>query len=110
MGTDGQLGGQATVHDVEGTWKDLTQNVNLMALNLTTQVREIASVTTAVANGDLSQKIKADVKGEILDLKVTSRPFLHVSSVPRSRLTVILSKLHGRSSKQFRFRSLKGGT
>ncbi|MCJ1480808.1 histidine kinase osmosensor [Schaereria dolodes] len=71
VGTDGELGGQATVHDVEGTWKDLTQNVNLMALNLTTQVREIASVTTAVARGDLSQKIKAEVKGEILDLKVT---------------------------------------
>ena len=70
VGTDGRLGGQATVHDVQGTWKDLTENVNIMAMNLTTQVREIASVTTAVARGDLSQKIKADVKGEILDLKV----------------------------------------
>lgn len=71
VGTDGELGGQATVHDVEGTWKDLTDNVNVMAMNLTTQVREIASVTTAVAKGDLSQKITAEVKGEILDLKIT---------------------------------------
>ena len=71
VGTDGELGGQATVHDVEGTWKDLTETVNVMAMNLTTQVREIASVTTAVAKGDLSRKVTAEVKGEILDLKVT---------------------------------------
>lgn len=71
VGTDGVLGGQATVHDVEGTWKDLTENVNVMAMNLTTQVREIASVTTAVAKGDLSRKVTAEVNGEILDLKVT---------------------------------------
>ncbi|PGH12463.1 hypothetical protein AJ79_04300 [Helicocarpus griseus UAMH5409] len=71
VGTDGVLGGQATVHDVEGTWKDLTENVNGMAMNLTTQVREIADVTTAVAKGDLTKKVTADVKGEILDLKNT---------------------------------------
>lgn len=71
VGTDGELGGQATVHDVEGTWRDLTENVNVMAMNLTTQVREIASVTTAVARGDLSRKVTAEVKGEILDLKIT---------------------------------------
>jgi osomolarity two-component system, sensor histidine kinase NIK1 len=71
VGTDGVLGGQATVHDVEGTWKHLTENVNGMAMNLTTQVREIATVTTAVANGDLSKKVQADVQGEILDLKIT---------------------------------------
>ena len=71
VGTDGELGGQATVHDVEGTWKDLTENVNVMAMNLTTQVREIASVTTAVAKGDLSRKVTAEVRGEILDLKIT---------------------------------------
>jgi osomolarity two-component system, sensor histidine kinase NIK1 len=71
VGTDGVLGGQATVHDVEGTWKHLTENVNGMAMNLTTQVREIATVTTAVANGDLSKKVTADVQGEILDLKIT---------------------------------------
>jgi len=71
VGTNGILGGQATVHDVEGTWRDLTENVNGMAMNLTTQVREIATVTTAVANGDLSKKVTADVQGEILDLKIT---------------------------------------
>ncbi|KAL8690766.1 MAG: hypothetical protein Q9218_003859 [Villophora microphyllina] len=71
VGTDGELGGQATVRDVEGTWRDLTENVNVMAMNLTTQVREIASVTTAVAKGDLSRKVTAEVKGEILDLKIT---------------------------------------
>ena len=71
VGTDGVLGGQATVNDVQGTWKDLTENVNLMAANLTTQVREIAEVTTAVAKGDLSRKVTAEVKGEILDLKAT---------------------------------------
>lgn len=71
VGTDGVLGGQAEVQNVEGTWKDLTENVNVMANNLTTQVREIASVTTAVANGDLSREVSADVKGEIHDLKTT---------------------------------------
>jgi osomolarity two-component system sensor histidine kinase NIK1 len=71
VGTDGVLGGQATVHDVEGTWKHLTENVNGMANNLTNQVREIAVVTTAVANGDLSKKVTADVQGEILSLKLT---------------------------------------
>ena len=69
VGTEGRLGGQATVHDVEGTWRDMTENVNGMAMNLTTQVREIAKITTAVANGDLSKKIEVEVKGEILDLK-----------------------------------------
>lgn len=71
VGTEGRLGGQATVHDVEGTWKDLTQNVNGMAMNLTTQVREIANVTTAVAKGDLSKRISVEAQGEILDLKNT---------------------------------------
>ncbi|KAK4542777.1 hypothetical protein LTR36_006153 [Oleoguttula mirabilis] len=71
VGTEGRLGGQATVHGVEGTWKDLTENVNGMANNLTTQVREIAEVTTAVARGDLSKKVGAEVKGEILLLKNT---------------------------------------
>ncbi|TKA62989.1 Histidine protein kinase NIK1, partial [Cryomyces minteri] len=71
VGTEGRLGGQATVHGVEGTWKDLTENVNGMAMNLTTQVREIAEVTTAVAKGDLSKKVGAEVKGEILALKIT---------------------------------------
>jgi HAMP domain-containing protein/signal transduction histidine kinase/CheY-like chemotaxis protein len=71
VGTDGKLGGQADVRDVAGTWKDLTDSVNFMASNLTAQVRNIADVTTAVANGDLSKKITVDVKGEILELKDT---------------------------------------
>jgi osomolarity two-component system, sensor histidine kinase NIK1 len=71
VGTEGRLGGQATVHDVEGTWRDLTENVNGMAMNLTTQVREIAKVTTAVAKGDLTKKIGVEVKGEILEMKNT---------------------------------------
>jgi HAMP domain-containing protein len=71
VGTEGKLGGQADVPGVSGTWKDLTDNVNSMADNLTTQVRAIAEVTTAVATGDLSKKITVDVKGEILELKNT---------------------------------------
>src|SRR5580765_4145555 len=70
VGTEGKLGGQAQIKGVSGTWKDLTDNVNLMASNLTGQVRNIAEVTTAVANGDLSKKITVDVKGEILELKI----------------------------------------
>src|SRR6202040_8264 len=71
VGTEGKLGGQAQVRGVGGTWKDLTDNVNSMASNLTAQVRNIAEVTTAVANGDLSRKITVDVRGEILELKDT---------------------------------------
>jgi HAMP domain-containing protein/signal transduction histidine kinase/DNA-binding response OmpR family regulator len=71
VGTEGKLGGQANVQGVAGTWKDLTDNVNFMASNLTDQVRAIALVTTAVANGDLSKKITVDVRGEILELKQT---------------------------------------
>src|SRR5207342_584434 len=71
VGTEGELGGQAQVRDVGGVWKDLTDSVNSMAGNLTAQVRNIAEVTTAVANGDLSRKITVDVRGEILELKIT---------------------------------------
>src|SRR6266508_1043273 len=71
VGTEGKLGGQATVPGVAGTWKDLTENVNLLAGNLTTQVRNIAQVTTAVAKGDLSRKITVEVRGELLELKNT---------------------------------------
>ena len=71
VGTEGKLGGQAQVPGAAGTWKDLTDNVNLLAANLTTQVRNIAEVTTAVASGDLSRKITVDAKGEILELKST---------------------------------------
>src|SRR5207302_2034113 len=71
VGTEGKLGGQADVKGVAGTWKELTDSVNYMAANLTSQVRNIAEVTTAVANGDLSKKITAEALGEILELKNT---------------------------------------
>src|SRR6201986_5557369 len=71
VGTEGKLGGQAEVKGVSGTWRDLTENVNFMASNLTDQVRSIAQVSTAVANGDLIRKITVDVKGEVLELKNT---------------------------------------
>jgi len=71
VGTEGRLGGQAQVRGVSGVWKDLTDNVNFMAGNLTGQVRNIAQVTTAVATGDLSKKIDVDARGEILELKTT---------------------------------------
>ena len=71
VGSEGKLGGQADVRDVAGTWEDLTNNVNMMAGNLTAQVRNIAEVTTAIANGNLSRKITVDVKGEILEMKNT---------------------------------------
>src|SRR2546422_328539 len=71
VGTEGKLGGQAEVRGVSGVWRDLTDNVNSMAANLTDQVRNLAEVTTAVANGDLSKKVTVDVRGEILELKNT---------------------------------------
>ena len=76
VGTEGVLGGQANVPGVAGTWKDLTDSVNSMASNLTSQVRNIADVTTAVARGDLSRKITAEAKGEILELKNTVNTLL----------------------------------
>jgi len=69
VGTEGKLGGQAQVADVAGTWKDLTDNVNFMAGNLTVQLRDMSKVATAIANGDLTQKITVDVRGEILQIK-----------------------------------------
>src|SRR5438874_5306855 len=88
VGSDGKLGGQAQVLGVAGVWKDLTDNVNSMAANLTGQVRNIADVTTAVAKGDLSKKITVDVKGEILELKNTINTMVDqlnafASEVPR---------------------------
>src|SRR5574337_1878355 len=71
VGTEGKLGGQANVKGVSGVWKDLTDNVNTLAANLTTQVRNIAEVTTAVANGDLSKQITVDARGEVAELKNT---------------------------------------
>src|SRR5436305_10814697 len=71
VGTDGKLGGQAQVPGVAGTWKDLTDSVNAMGGNLTVQLRDVSKVATAIANGDLSQKITVDVSGEILQIKDT---------------------------------------
>src|SRR5262249_58993873 len=83
VGTEGRLGGQAYVRGVSGVWKDLTDNVNFMAGNLTGQVRNIAQVTTAVADGDLSKKIDVDARGEILQLKTTINTMVdQLSAVP----------------------------
>src|SRR5439155_15458765 len=71
VGTEGRLGGQAQVEGVSGTWRSLTESVNFMASSLTEQVRNIAEVTTAVANGDLSKKVTVDVRGEVAELKET---------------------------------------
>ena len=87
VGTDGKLGGQAQVPGVAGTWKDLTDNVNSMASNLTGQVRNIADVATAIANGDLSRKITVDVKGEILQLKETMNTMVDQLSAFASEVT-----------------------
>src|SRR5262245_44429462 len=87
VGTEGKLGGQADVKGVSGTWKDLTDNVNFMANNLTNQVRNIAKVTTAVATGDLSKKITVDAKGEILELKDTINTMVHQLSSFASEVT-----------------------
>src|SRR5439155_879213 len=85
--TEGKLGGQADVKGVSGTWKDLTDSVNSMADNLTGQVRNIAEVTTAVANGDLSKKITVDVSGEILELKNTVNTMVEQLSAFASEVT-----------------------
>ncbi len=87
VGTDGKLGGQAQVPGVAGTWKDLTDNVNSMATNLTGQVRNIADVATAIARGDLSRKITVDVKGEILQLKETMNTMVDQLSAFASEVT-----------------------
>jgi signal transduction histidine kinase/HAMP domain-containing protein/CheY-like chemotaxis protein len=87
VGTEGQLGGQARVPNVAGTWKDLTDNVNFMANNLTSQVRNIAQVTTAVAQGDLTKKIDVDARGEILELKTTINTMVDQLSAFASEVT-----------------------
>ncbi len=87
VGSEGRLGGQAHVRGVSGVWKDLTDNVNLMAGNLTGQVRNIAQVTTAVANGDLSKKIDVDARGEILELKTTINTMVDQLSAFASEVT-----------------------
>src|SRR6266496_3489694 len=90
VGSEGQLGGQATVPNVAGTWKDLTDNVNSMAFNLTSQVRNIALVTTAVARGDLSKKIDVDARGEILELKTTINTMVDQLSAFASEVTRVV--------------------
>src|SRR5918994_7129171 len=87
VGTEGKLGGQAKVKGVAGTWKELTDNVNAMAANLTGQVRNIADVTTAVAKGDLAQKITVEVKGEILQLKETINKMMDNLNIFASEVT-----------------------
>src|SRR2546426_1634514 len=89
VGTEGKLGGQAQVPEVAGTWKDLTDSVNMMAGNLTAQVRNIAEVATAIAKGDLSQKITVDVKGEILELKNTSNTMVDELRACSSEVTCV---------------------
>jgi HAMP domain-containing protein len=114
VGTEGKLGGQAQVPGVAGTWKDLTDNVNSMASNLTGQVRNIADVATAVANGDLSRKITVDVQGEILELKITLNTMVdqlngfasEVSRVAREVGTE--GKLGGQAGREGRGRHVEG--
>ena len=114
VGTEGKLGGQAQVKGVAGTWKDLTDNVNSMAGNLTGQVRNIAEVTTAVANGDLSKKITVDVKGEILELKNTINTMVDQLSSFASEVTRVArevgteGKLGGQARRDGRGRHLEG--
>ena len=93
VGSEGKLGGQAVVKGVAGTWKDLTDNVNLMAANLTSQVRNIAEVTTAVAKGDLSKKVTVDVKGEILELKNTVNTMVDQLSSFASEVTRVAKEV-----------------
>ena len=101
VGTEGKLGGQAEVPGVAGTWKDLTDNVNSMASNLTGQVRNIADVTTAVANGDLSRKITVDVKGEILELKNTINTMVDQLNAFASEVTRVAARgRHGRQARR----------
>src|SRR5580698_214056 len=98
VGTQGNLGGQAMVHGVSGTWKDLTENVNSMANNLTNQVRNIAQVTTAVAQGDLTKKIDVDAQGEILELKTTINTMVDQLSAFAAEVTRVAREV-GREGK-----------
>ncbi len=110
VGTEGVLGGQAEVPNVAGTWKDLTESVNFMASNLTGQVRNIAQVTTAVANGDLSQKITADVKGEMLELKITINTMVDQLSSFASEVTRVAKEVgtEGKLGGQARVEGVAG--
>src|SRR6266496_1125625 len=110
VGTEGKLGGQAKVKGVAGTWKDLTDSVNSMAGNLTGQVRNIAAVTTAVANGDLSKKITVDVKGEILELKDTINTMVDQLSSFASEVTRVAREVgtEGKLGGQARVEGVSG--
>ncbi len=110
VGTEGRLGGQADVKGVSGTWKDLTQSVNLMASNLTDQVRNIAQVTTAVANGDLSKKITVDAKGEILALVTTVNTMVDQLSAFGDEVTRVAREVgtEGELGGQARVRDVSG--
>ncbi|ATB50771.1 HAMP domain-containing protein [Corallococcus macrosporus] len=110
VGTDGKLGGQADVKGVGGVWKDLTDNVNYMASNLTTQVRNIALVTTSVANGDLSKKITVDARGEILELKNTINTMVDQLNSFASEVTRVAREVgtHGKLGGQAEVRGVSG--
>ncbi len=110
VGTEGKLGGQADVQGVAGTWKDLTDSVNLMASNLTVQVRNIADVTKAVAAGDLSEKITVDVKGEILELKATINTMVDQLSSFAAEVTRVAREVgtEGRLGGQAQVRGVSG--
>src|SRR5437868_6878302 len=110
VGTEGKLGGRATGKGVSGTWKDLTDSVNLMAANLTAQVRNIAAVTTAVANGDLSKKITVNVKGEILELKNTINTMVDQLSAFAAEVTRVAREVgtEGKLGGQAQVRGVAG--
>jgi HAMP domain-containing protein len=110
VGTDGKLGGQARVRGVAGTWRDLTEGVNLMAGNLTAQVRHIAEVTTAVANGDLSKKITVNARGEILELKNTINTMVDQLNSFASEVTRVAREVgtDGKLGGQARVRGVAG--
>ena len=114
VGTEGKLGGQAQVREVTGVWKDLTESVNSMASNLTAQVRNIAEVTIAVANGDLSKKITVDVRGEILQLKEAINTMVDQLRSFASEVTRVArevgtdGKLGGQARRAGRRRHLEG--
>src|SRR6185295_6734750 len=93
VGTEGKLGGQADVKGVSGVWKDLTDNVNQLAGNLTVQLRDVSKVATAIANGDLSQKITVDVKGEILQIKAVMNKMVDQLSSFASEVTRVAKEV-----------------
>ncbi|KAF8919726.1 hypothetical protein BGZ58_004558, partial [Dissophora ornata] len=110
VGTEGRLGGQAKVEDVGGTWKELTENVNTMAANLTTQVRDIANVSKAVASGDLTKKVTVNVKGEILDLKNTINSMVDQLSMFANEVTRVAREVgtEGKLGVQAQVRDVRG--